>query len=1243
MDCSVIWNGTDITNQVIYYNRTQNICSGVGTFKVNIKRGLNIEIGHTIVLYEGGEKKGTYFIHTVSEDIPDSSITIEAQDGSKQLNDYFIAESYLIDYPTYTRTWIEKFLSEANISYSFNTNENGSPLSNNTALGMNNLYETLTYLLQSSGWYYYFNAENVCIIGQLDVDIHNYSLKITDSDILKIDTNTNDTMLRNRSVVWGNGNPETKSWVYSDLSVDTPWNYDQEDKRTVVLTNGYIKDNATAYSINRKLLDEFSQITYLKQIDIHGPRDISLGECVFVDSTYYTGVGIVTSISSTLGKDGFFTTVILDERCPRLIGYFSLGGYVYVGTKGAGVWRKPLKYSNVWENYSAGIVDLNIKDLSISNGIFACVTDSGHLYTRDIASSYWGKINPMPMKDVEDPEIVYSGLICTGCAVDKDTSHIYAVFTESKPYVLNGAISASGTPRSWLFDFPSRYYYTATPIQLSGEDGILDPDVTSWDVDSSGDSRYISAIGSTEQPLVLEGGPSYLGYQNGNNVDPVGTFNVVFPKRINNEQPYRYNYIRSNLSTKSNCKCLSNVILHDESAFPTSVETSKNYAIYVEIDEYNNVYLAKGIAYFDTETSRFNQEITNYIKIGTYQEYNYWIYEDILANKVYVVSRNEVYDSYNNWYLESFNYYIVNLNNNTYTKTQRNTYTTCKNKYFGNDFYGGETEFVMDSVFIGSRLYVLIQVFFNSFSGIYLASFDMTTGDGTTISLSTYNGSDKVLMARSISCNSSDAFVPILKFSYPKVEFIISTISGTSHTETTYSVYDPTEENIAYTDPGFTFFNCFLSGGKLSSDETYQMGSVEFKYVYQVGSGSYENHTFVIIGLKNSTLTYQVYNRKYVVNQSYNPFYDTFKEMDGPWRYDNNFGILNCGQFFPTISRYKEPYLITGGTSSDEPNKIILWNPFTATKVTEFSIYPLEYYNKYTFIDVVPRFDDSDDTILIRAGIDGGSIILLAIDSRSFTIKKRFETYNLFNLLPFSPRVFAVGRYLCCLQQSNTYLSGTVYTITGFIDPDNYILKRKVGAYGIIREKEKVFTWLGSTETLDSVESSKGYPTLAYGGNPLNNNGNIYFNVRITGSGENEFLWKMNLIPENYYVSDARYFNITSGSGISRCIGFCQDDPDDNSRLMIADLSLILTSGNPVFNSVIPQPWFTTFSGYVNHLETSNLGDYPYVFVSISGLPNHFYQKDSIDYLHNYPTTFIERSIGLPNKEITVIRLDDRL
>ena len=428
MDVKIYRNGSEITEDIISYSREQTLCDGVGTFSFTAVGSSTEDFTpwDTMLLYEDNIKKGTYYISEVSIDNPSYKISVTCQDGTKRLTDYFITDSYFIDYATHTRYWIEKFLVEAGVSYNFNVSDSGPLLSNNTTLGMDMAIGVITTLLKQSGWYMYFNANGIAVIGNATVNLNPTSLSLTDNDILSIEFNSNDKSARNRVVVWGGSGGSFSPYITAEVSAETPWQIDSGDKRTIVYTHSGIGSYATANEMAMLILDEFKDITPTKVIEFEGVRNISLAEAVRISNRdVYNGVGIVTSISSQMTSNGLTTTIILDEKCPRMFGYFRWGDeYVYAATRKNGVHRKPLA-STVWEDYSLGLSSLEIKDLKVNNGLLVCVDFEGKAYRRLVEDFIWQELELVEVDDQNGTPYSADSLVAKACTISRGSNEIY--------------------------------------------------------------------------------------------------------------------------------------------------------------------------------------------------------------------------------------------------------------------------------------------------------------------------------------------------------------------------------------------------------------------------------------------------------------------------------------------------------------------------------------------------------------------------------------------------------------------------------------------------------------------------------------------------------------------------------------------------------------------------------------------------------------------------------------------------
>lgn len=551
-DVQVKYGAADITHHVISYERSQKMCTSVDTLNMVLTPGSggNFHPWDRVKIFEGGSLKGTYYLNDSGVQQPDGSWFLSAQDNSKRLVDYFITDTYTIDYPSYARDWIELFLNEVGLTFRFTTEDSGSMLSNNTALGLMSAYEQIQFLIQISGWYLYFDKTGMAIIGEIEPDLGSPKGSITKRQLTSYKVITHDKMLRNRVVVWGATDPVTSGTIFSDVSTITPWNYDSGDLRAIVIENSYIPTQADADNIAMMALNSFARITVEKHLEIPEEKGWEIGDAVRA----LGGVGVVTTQGAHFSAStGYRTDIILDERCPRLWAFFDMGGYVYIGTETSGVYRKHIKYDTVWSSFNEGLPesDYGISDLFVRGGMESIVCMSGNAYY-NIGSGYpetWGQILIPPLETVMfsgGPHIVESGIKSRAIIHDKVSNNIRLLvdtysgnnfpgyFELVEDYVQNGMIYSgevgsgywvspvgiSGC-RTWVLDYSTSGNYTTSgeypatyditdesfsgmvlvssyPVYFSGID-LSGWDCRGIDIENDGRNDYVSVIGQMPQ------------------------------------------------------------------------------------------------------------------------------------------------------------------------------------------------------------------------------------------------------------------------------------------------------------------------------------------------------------------------------------------------------------------------------------------------------------------------------------------------------------------------------------------------------------------------------------------------------------------------------------------------------------------------------------------------------------------------------------------------------------------------
>lgn len=525
---SIIHEGNNISDYVISFDRIIQICTGIGTLDFTVSKNIPYTFGtwDTVILYESGTKKGTFNISTFDFNANNGTYSVSCQDNSKRLIDYFITDYYEIDYLTYARPWIEQFLAEAGVNYTFTVSDQGGMLSDNTSLGLTSAYDAIIHLLQLSGWYIYFDEDGDAIVGDLETTL-SPTETFTGDEILNLKEVLDDKMLRNKAVVWGN------SGIFTKLETHTQWNYDTTDKRAVVLANSGVRDLATAGELAQTLLDEFDSITDVVTAEIAGYYDVNIGDIVRINTSYYNNTGLVTTLSSSGSDKGFITTVTINERCPRLFGFFSLAGdYVYVGTDGNGVWRKSFSGTS-WESFSDGLPPgSSVTDLYISNNNFGLVTASGQFFYRTLTTT-WSGFTPSGFYDE-----LYNFYPASSVSARRLTiNHLTDIISVGYNY--------SGSPyRSWVLQVtPAGVHVRTDLVTLSGLYGLTSSGVYNYniiDIDTNDTNNILTLKQDLEKIPITN-----LGYRW--NRQPIEQLNstTILPKSDSTDVILNTDYVQT--------------------------------------------------------------------------------------------------------------------------------------------------------------------------------------------------------------------------------------------------------------------------------------------------------------------------------------------------------------------------------------------------------------------------------------------------------------------------------------------------------------------------------------------------------------------------------------------------------------------------------------------------------------------------------------------------------------------------
>jgi hypothetical protein len=1157
---NIYHNGTEITAYILGYTTEKTICSGVGVARIDlvITYPTTINLFDTFTIYEDGIKKGTYFCHTVNKDLPSGVLSASCQDASLKLEEYFIAESYYIDYPSDSAEWIAKFLGDATVSYSFDTAATGSPLNNDTTLGMMSAMDQIIPLLQQNGWYIRFDADNVCHVGKLDVNLESYDLLINDEDILSINTANHDKLFRNRAVVWGKGNPTQKRWVFADIN--QTGQYDNEypggnDTRTVVVANSNIATTSSAKLVANQVLKEFTQTNFEVELELVGFHNLDLGNVVIVNSDYIHTAGVVTTVGSNVTDRGKVTVVKLNERCPRLFGFYEHDGYVYVGTHGAGVWRKPLKYVHTWENFSTGLTDLNIKDLAIQNGTFACVTDDGKLFTRYLGDSGWGRIAPSLQDPVTSGWLSSSLTECTSCSIDKTTGNVLATF----------APTVSGY-KGWVVDAASRSSYRT--YSITDEAGEYEYRPTG--IDNNG----------TEDVIVVE---SEGGFITGpyNNFNGYSVLNDVDSQQLNGG----YNMIT-----------LSGVV--NMSSPDIAFRGDENYAY--EIYSTGSVVRIKEI---ELETGTIS---TLSAAVGSFAG------GDANAKDIFLLGNRVLYG------------------------------------------------------IIATVSLKLVVIKYDMGKGVWTGVATVSLYDDTVEDYFDYyiNGSagfttanDQSKIIAFLLYNKTDDGTRYAKVFYYDIELAAAGFTAVQQLFSTY-LYPPWEA-----------YSSLYLGQQLVSTSTGDKVSLLVGNIYR----HYDEA--VTAANLHALLTFNHSNNTLLVNESFNSLFDllsqglaTFSAPNRVACVDDDFYVL---AFYSKLVNDVEEdtlrliRLTMGSSGATVVASFYGYDTYDQLCFDDEDVYAFardaigapnaSIYNARTGSKLGTAIEYSSVSDLSNTIADGSNIWMVKSDGTNWDLYK--FNLNTGSITKFADQAAINSGYLfpfgdCLIHAHVQLISSTHYLFTRIYVPNT---RKDPSVTPIARDCLKghkgTYRKVRALTQARKVEINH-YPIMVYGGVTYNGLGGAYAigELLLSPIAESGTFSLVLLDSTKSYVSDVRSMRwmaldeegeLESKTYVvfPRLTNY--DITDTNTELTFIDVTTdippvvyasgILASGISIYQ---------TFSGYANHIETTNTQDFPYMFVSISGENPVFYQKDAHDWGEE-ETIFVDRTNNLPLASITCIRTDD--
>jgi hypothetical protein len=337
-DFRITYNGNDVTSHVLAYHREQSLCDFAGILSIEFTLNCGILFDHyDEIKVKDISSSGFDAAFYVSEFTKTKDrYKVSCVDGSKRLMDFFIDRNYdLIELgdvdPTLnqysTRQVLDFFANMAGISVDYNvTNGSGVIVNPNSVYGMTYAGDIILQMLQQSGWYGYFNENFDFLITDISKDSGDSVATIPGSRITNLNIVKNDKMMRNRVVIYGSIDGFGNQITYDETHL-TGFEYDSNDIRTVVASNGYLYSQAEANTLGGRVMAALNKITYEVEVTFVPDYDLysgfSISDVITLQSDFLDFTGIIVNLVVDFNIHGLTITCLLDRQCPRIFGYYN--------------------------------------------------------------------------------------------------------------------------------------------------------------------------------------------------------------------------------------------------------------------------------------------------------------------------------------------------------------------------------------------------------------------------------------------------------------------------------------------------------------------------------------------------------------------------------------------------------------------------------------------------------------------------------------------------------------------------------------------------------------------------------------------------------------------------------------------------------------------------------------------------------------------------------------------------------
>lgn len=384
--------GNDVSDYVVSIERQHSICDTTATGIVTLSSdfGGTIDPYDQVVIYEQGTKVFTGFVNGVNRGRVPVEYTVEISDPSIKLQDYWLEQEYRSAGET-AEYWIGFFCDLAGVSHTFDHEHNRIvPEVKPDEYGWqySSAMDVIKELLVIGGFHMSSFPDGVIHFSNQEIGSLGKSLSP-----IRINRDRSTDGSRNKAIVFG------RYPIVAEMTL--PLDELGDRGKTAVVASRHIESETYASSIAGEMLAHFSRIDDVKTVDAEGDPDYRVGYRVGLSDSWMnlSGDALITTIRSNISDSGYIMTLVLDQFCPFIWGYYKLVTItLYASTDGFGIYRSDnlgVTWSGINDTLPSGAYW--VRGITASGEVVWAATVSGVFQTKVGGNNWVNKTPPLPV------------------------------------------------------------------------------------------------------------------------------------------------------------------------------------------------------------------------------------------------------------------------------------------------------------------------------------------------------------------------------------------------------------------------------------------------------------------------------------------------------------------------------------------------------------------------------------------------------------------------------------------------------------------------------------------------------------------------------------------------------------------------------------------------------------------------------------------------------------------------------